>query len=295
MQWKRLIKALLFPYMAVLLLLLPLAVWSLAYGFLFLPETHPLRIGSYVLSFYTLTVWCLRVPGIIRCFKAFRQNNPYVRRWLEDVRLRMRVTLTANVVWNGTYALLQLGLGICHSSFWFYSLAIYYGCLAGMRFFLARYTALHTPGGQMRRELIHYRRCGWAFLVMNLALSGMMLYMIRENRIVKHNEITTIAMAAYTFTSLTMAIVNVIRYRRYNSPVFSASKAVSLAAGCVSLLTLEGTMLTTFHTGGITAEQQILFLGLTGGAVSAFIITMAVFMIVTAKKKLDCLEKEYGK
>ena len=119
----------------------------------------------------------------------------------------------------------------------------------------------------------------------------MMLYMIYENRAVRHNEITTIAMAAYTFTTLTLAIVNVIRYRKFNSPALSAAKAISLAAACVSMLTLENTMLTTFSGETTTPETIRLFLALSGGAVSIFIIAMAVCMIVQANRKLKSLEE----
>lgn len=295
MDWKRIGKALLFPHIAILILLLMLAVPLMLYGMLVLGNEHPLTIASYVLAFYTLSIWCIRMPKIIRYWKNFKTENKYARLWLGDVQLRMKVTLTGNVIWNGAYAALQLGLGIYHRSPWFYSLAGYYFCLALMRFFLAKHTVRHKPGEEMRRELAYYRICGWIFLVMNLALSGMMLYMIHENRMVRHHEITTITMAAYTFTSLTMAIINVVRYRRYNSPVFSASKAISLAAACVSMLTLESTMLVTFNNQEMTAQTRTLFLALSGGAVSLFIITMAIYMIVNATGKMNSLETNYGK
>lgn len=295
MDWKRIGKALLFPHIAILILLLMLAVPLMLYGMLVLGNEHPLTIASYVLAFYTLSIWCIRMPKIIRYWKNFKTENKYARLWLGDVQLRMKVTLTGNVIWNGAYAALQLGLGIYHRSPWFYSLAGYYFCLALMRFFLAKHTVRHKPGEEMRQELVYYRICGWIFLVMNLALSGMMLYMIHENRMVRHHEITTITMAAYTFTSLTMAIINVVRYRRYNSPVFSASKAISLAAACVSMLTLESTMLVTFNNQEMTAQTRTLFLALSGGAVSLFIITMAIYMIVNATGKMNSLETNYGK
>lgn len=294
MDWKKMGKTLLFPHIAVLILLLPVAIGVMLYGMMTLGDDHPLTIASYVLSAYTLTIWCVRMPAIIRYWKSFKQENRYAKRWLEDVRLRMKVTLTGNVLWNGAYAGLQLGLAIYHDSAWFYSLAAYYFLLALMRFFLMLHTIQHEPGEKMNQEIRHYRTCGWIFLAMNLALSGMMLLMIEENRLMRHHEITTIAMAAYTFTSLTMAIVNVVRYRRYQSPVFSASKAISLAAACVSMLTLENTMLTTFSSQEMTEQTQTLFLAISGGAVSAFIIAMALYMIVKANRKIQSLERQNG-
>jgi preprotein translocase subunit SecF len=104
--------------------------------------------------------------------------------------------------------------------------------------------------------------------------------------------ITAIAMAAYTFAALTTAIINVIKYRKYNSPVFSASKAISLAAALVSMLTLESTMLTTFGEGTMTVAAQKLMIGATGGVISVLIVATAIYMIVVGTKKLKELKSE---
>lgn len=287
MSWKKTAKALLFPPPAVLPLLLLPAAALLIYTMTTLEQTNPLRIGSYVLAFYTLTVWCLRAPAIFRFFRRLPRENRLLSVWVSDHRLRLNVTLTGNVLWNVAYAGLQLGLGIYHRSGWYCSLAAYYTCLAVMRLFLVGHTLRHAPGTQPRQELLRYRACGWIFLFMNLALSAMMLHMIRQNRVLRHSEITTIAMATYTFATLTMAIVNVIRYRKYHSPAMSAAKAISLAAACVSMLTLENTMLTTFSTGDLTPHARLLFLSLSGGGICAGIVVMAVYMIVSANRKIN--------
>lgn len=146
----------------------------------------------------------------------------------------------------------------------------------------------------MRDELIKYRACGWVFLVMNLALSLIVFFMVYWNRTFYHQEITTITMAAYTFVTLTTAIVNIIKYRKYNSPVFSASKAISLAAALVSMLTLESTMLTTF--GGDTTDMtRKMMLGISGGVISTFILSMALYMIVQSTIKQKILKAEENK
>ena len=114
--------------------------------------------------------------------------------------------------------------------------------------------------------------------------------MVYWNRTFRHHEITTIAMATYTFTSFALAIKNVIKYRKYNSPVFSASKAISLAAACVSMLTLESTMLTTFDDGTFDILGRQIMLGASGGVISVFIVVMAICMIVQGSKRLKLLK-----
>jgi len=290
MDWRKLGKAFLFPHIAIMMILIPIATVFLVYATVFFGTESVAAIVSYVLSAYTLTVWCFKIPYLIKFFKTFRDENKYARIWQDDTRLRVNVSLYGTLIYNTAYALLQLGMGFWHHSFWFCSLAGYYLCLAVMRFFLARYTVKHRPGEKMREELIRYRLCGWIFLVMNLALSLMVFFMVYWNRTFRHHEITTIALAVYTFTAFSVAVVNMVKYRKYNSPVYTASKAISLASACVSMLTLEATMLTTFGDGSLDVVARKIFLGSTGGAISVFVVVMAVYMIRQSNKKLKELK-----
>ena len=290
MNWKKLGEALLFPHLAIMVILIPIATVFLVYSMVFLGTESVVAIISYVLAAYTLTVWCFRIPYLIRFFKTFKDENKYAKIWRNDTRLRVNVSLYGTLIWNTAYAMLQLGMGFWHRTFWFCSLAGYYISLAVMRFFLVRHTSRHRPGEKMLEELRKYRACGIVFLVMNLALALMIFFMVYWNRTFHHHEITTIAMAAYTFTSLTLAIINTVKYRKYNSPVYSASKAISLASACVSMLTLESTMLTTFGEGTVDLAGRRLFLGLSGGAISVLIIAMAVYMIVQGTKKIKLIQ-----
>ena len=144
----------------------------------------------------------------------------------------------------------------------------------------------------MQTELIKYRACGWIFLLMNLALTLIVFFMLYWNRTFTHHMITAIAMAAYTFTALTVAIVNIVKYRKYNSPVFSATKAISFAAACVSMLTLTSTMLTTFKDETMDTFAQKSMLAAVGFSVSGVVVLMAIYMIMHSTKRLKEMKKE---
>ncbi len=295
MDWKKLGKALLFPHIAIRLILVPIATVLLVGSMVFVGTDSVIAYISYVLAAYTLTVWCMKIPNLIRFFKRFKEENRYAQKWLNDTRLRVNVSLYGSFAWNALYGVFQLWLGFYHHTFWFYSLGAYYICLGVMRFFLVRHTTRYAPGERVRTELVKYRTCGIVFLVMNLALALIIFFMVYWNRTFEHHMITAIAMAAYTFTSFTMAIVNVVKYKKYNSPVFSASKAISFAAACVSMLTLTSTMLTTFSDGTMDTFTQKLMLGGVGFAVSAVVVTMAIYMIEQSTKKLRLLKAEENK
>ena len=292
MDWKKIGKAILFPHIAIMIILIPMATVLLVGSMVFVGTESGIAYISYILAAYTLTVWCFKIPYLIKLFKAFKEENKYARRWQDDTRLRVNVSLYGSFAWNAMYGIFQLWLGFYHRTFWFCSLGAYYICLAGMRFFLVRHTRKYAPGENMKTELVKYRACGTVFLVMNLALALIVFFMVYWNRTFEHHMITAIAMAAYTFTAFTVAIVNVIRYRRYNSPVFSASKAISFAAACVSMLTLASTLLTTFDDGTMGQTEQKIMLGSIGGTVSIVVVAMAMYMIVIGTKKLKELKSE---
>jgi len=292
MNFKKLGKAILFPHIAIMLLLIPIATVLLVCSMVFIGTESPIAYVSYVLAAYTLTIWCFKLPRLIAYIKAFKNENKYARRWQDDARLRVNSSLYGSLAWNALYGLFQLWLGFFHHTFWFYSLGIYYICLGVMRFFLLLHTRKYAPGERMRSELVRYRACGWVFLLMNLALTLIVFFMIYWNRTFEHHMITAIAMAAYTFTSFTFAIISVVKYKKYNSPVFSAAKAISFAAACVSMLTLTSTLLTTFSDETMGVFEQKMMLGSVGGAVSVVVVAMAVRMIVKSTRKLKELESE---
>ncbi len=215
----------------------------------------------------------------------FKKINKHISRISSDVHLRSKISLYVCVIWNLSYSVFQLCLAIYHHTFWYYSLAAYYACLGAMRFYLLRYTRKNKPSEKQKEELLRYRNCGIVFLLMNLALVLIVFFMVYWNRTFKHHEITAIAMATYTFVTFTVAIVNIVKYRKYESPVLSASKAVSLAAASVSMLTLTTTMITAFGKNENPMFRRVMIASL-GGVISIFFITMAIYMTIKSSRAL---------
>lgn len=153
MDWKKIGKAILFPHIAIMMILFPIATVFLIYSLLFMESDSIIAIVSYVLALYTLLVWILKTPHLIKFCKNFKDKNKYARIWQDDDRLRVNISLYGTLIRNTAYAPLQHGMGFWHHTFWFYSIAV-------MRFFLARYTTKYKPSEKMREELIRYRLCG---------------------------------------------------------------------------------------------------------------------------------------
>lgn len=290
-NWKKIGLSLIYPHIAVIICLLPFSVAFLVLSLVHLGNTSAIAIISYLIAFYLLVVICFRIPRIIAFFKKLKRENRYLAKWFSDVQLRMNVSLYGSLIWNVVYALFQLILGILFGSFWYYSMSAYYIMLGVIRFFLLKHTRKYKPEEQRKTELKKFVASGYLLLAMNLALSIIVFFIVYWNKTFYHDMITTICMATYTFFTFIFAIVNLVRYRKYNSPVYSAAKTITLIAGAVSMLTLETTMLTTFATSE-SANLSPIMLSLTGVAVIGFAISVAIIMIVKGSKNLKKLKNK---
>ena len=285
MDWRKLGRCLLYPHLVVIICLLPIATACLIFALIFLNPESLVAILAYLLSFYVLLVICFRIPRIVKFFQNFKRDNKYLQKWFSDVHLRMNVSLYGSLIWNVIFAIFQLGLGFYYRSFWFCAMFAYYVLLGLMRFFLVKHTRVYQANEEMRMENKRYVLCGWLLLLMNLALAVVVTFLIIWEQGVKHHMITTIAMATFTFLTFTFAIVDLVRYRKYQSPIYSSAKIINLIAGCVSMLTLETAMLTTFGTTESPLFRQII-LAATGVAVIGLAIVMALIMIIKGSRQL---------
>lgn len=159
-----------------------------------------------------------------------------------------------------------------------------------MRASLLHYVRTHgSSEADEAAELRRYRLCGIILLFMNQALVGIVVLVVTQNSGFEYPGILIYAMAAYAFYAVTIAIINMIKFRKYGSPVMSAAKAINLTAALVSMLSLETAMIAQFGGNDTSMFRQIMT-ACTGGCVSFFVVVMAVFMIARSTKQLKCLK-----
>ena len=250
---------------------------------------------SYIGSAYALVITITGLTKIIRGIRHWIENHPVKRRiestslgehFMHDIAFRTKVLLCESLIINLIYILMKLITGI-YCSMWLVSLAVYYILLAVMRFLLLRPVNRNLVGTDLRLELRYYRLCGIMLLVMNQALAGIVIFMVHQNKSFDYPGVLIYAMAAYSFYAVITAIVNIVKYRRYGSPVMLAARSVNLVAAMVSILSLETAMLARF--GEDDERFRFVMTGATGGCVCTIVIGMAVFMIVKATRQLKSM------
>ncbi|MDE7297655.1 MAG: hypothetical protein K2N94_02355, partial [Lachnospiraceae bacterium] len=162
--------------------------------------------------------------------------------------------------------------------------------LLGVMRFLLLTSARKTHGrADPATDFRRYRGCGVLLAFMTLVLSGMILFIIRQNGGYDYPGILIYVMALYAFYAVITAAINIVKFRRHGSPILSAAKAVNLAVALVSMLALETAMLSQFGQESDQLFRRIMTAS-TGAVVCGFVFAMAIYMIVRATRQLRRLE-----
>lgn len=292
-KFQKILHRLLHPGAAVVIISVLAGAGLLIYSFVFAEEHSPVTYVSYAVSAYALLVVCVNLAPLLgKANRRVRQNR-YVHQYLEDASFQTKVSLYTLLVINLLYAGVNAFSGLYYRSPWFGSLAAYYILLSGMRFSLVRYARRHGFGENKAAQWKRYRLCGLLLTLTNIALAGVVILVIHQNRGFEYAGMLIYIMAAYTFTITVMAIVNLVRYRKYHSPVMSAARVVNLVTALVSMLSLETAMLTQFGSEDSPYFRQAMT-GATGGAVCVFVIGMGIYMMIHATRQLKQNNSETG-
>lgn len=292
-DWKKAGLKLLYPPIRLMLLLALLSTAALVAVFVKGWENHPVAYAAYVLSAYSLTVICLACikvfPGWYRRIKQKIYDNKYGNRYMTDAAFKTHISLYCSLAINLLYVALNIFSGILYRSAWFGILAGYYTILAVMRFLLLRFMNRNGIGNEQILEHRRSRLCSLILMTVNFVLSGAVLMMLYQNRGYEYHGILIYVMATYTFYVTVHSIVDIVKYRKYNSPVMSTAKVINLSAALVSMLALETAMLSQFGADQPPAFRRIM-IAATGAGVSIVVIALSVYRIVRANKEIKKLQ-----
>ena len=285
-KWKEILKKLLFLKTIWIFLLFNISFVLLLYAFIGKNCSPTVQYFSYTLSAYTLTVVCIRVPGIVKACSNYLHRNRYTNKYLTEKELQIRISLYSGLLINICFAVFKVIMGILYQSKWLFAMAGYNTILSIMRFILI-YRDLNerktTDDYEKRRLGLHsYRVCGWLMLLLNTAISTIVFFVVFDNQNISYPGFMIYAIAAYAFYYLIKSIVSMVKYYHRHNPVFSAVKRMELAKALVSIFTLQVAMITQFNTDN--SFNYRIMNGVTGGVVCVIITVMAILMLIGVRK-----------
>lgn len=283
-RWRTVLRRLLFPGGGWVCLLALLGGLSLYLTFCVFGEDSPFAYVSYIVSAYALAVL---VAAIVPLFPAARKlihRLPLAHRYMTDQYFKVRLGLALSFFINLCYGGFKLVYAVLYASFWDGALASYYILLCAVRLYLIRRVPAGVEGRDTAWELRYCRTTGVFLLVLDLALSVIATQIVRDGYGSDYPGMLIYVAAMYAFYSLTIAIVNTVKYRKFHSPVLSAAKAVSLTTALVSIFNLETAMIAQF--GADQAQFRLVMTACTAFAVCAMVLGAAILMVISSTQKL---------
>lgn len=266
-----------------ILVFLPFIVFTaLIYVFVSRKKSSASAYVTYVMSAYCLTILVIHVPKLFKRMKsAINQtisNTKFGEKYLNDLAFRGNISLYQGMLVNFFYVVFRIAVGILHSSVWFISMAIYYLILGVIRLFLVR----SYRNCDSVKEVQCYRLTAWFLFLLNIPMGAMIFLMVLKNNGYSYPGYVIYISAMYTFYTMIMSIINLVRFRRLGNPILSAAKALNFIAALMSVLGLQTAMIAQF-----SAEEDSfrrIMNACTGTGIWVTVIITAIYMLIHSRK-----------
>lgn len=276
-KFKEKILEILYPNILIYLLTFIIGFGSVICIFIFNMSTHFLAYIAYVLSAYALTITVARCIKLVKWINKKLHANKYTSTLIKDRNLRSKISLFSGTIFNFIYGVFKIVTSFIYDSIWFGAIGGYYLILCLMKYILARYIFLKNDESKSVKQ---YRNTGIFMFLLNSAMVVMIVLMIREGESPLYPGFIIYAQAFYTFYTLTIALINVIKYRKDHTPLIAAAKSINLVTAIMALFILQVAMINEF---GGSKEFEIIINTITGTLTSIITIGIAVFMIFNSK------------
>lgn len=262
-----------------------LLVWVFSMGL----EESVVAYIAYPLSAWALTIAVIRLIPVFRALPHRVKGSRHAARILGNDALRVNMSMYTGLGVSLFYAAFKLIAGWLYHSKWFAAVAVYYMVLALMRYLLMR--GVKGPGaGREDISWFIHRAAGLLMLILTAAIAGMAVQMVVDNQVHSYPGLIIYASAAYAFYSLTVALVNLIRFRREENPVASAARMTAFAGALMAIFALQTGLIDRFGEG--EDGLRLVMNSLTGGAVCLSVLSMGVMMVFRSQKEINRIRRE---
>ena len=180
-----------------------------------------------------------------------------------------------SLAFNTAYAFGNCIIGFYAHSWWFITVGAYYTVLTITRFSVLQ--VRRKASGNIDTELFARRITGILLVVLSFCIVGVNIMSAVKDRGIAFDVIVMITIATYTFTKITISIIGMVKAKRSASPVLKILRNISLADACVSIYTMQRSMLVTFP--GMEAAEILLLNIFTGTAVWIVVLLLGINLI----------------
>ena len=195
----------------------------------------------------------------------------------------------ASLFINLLYSIYNGIIGIASNSLWFLSLSVYYTVLSISRFLVLNITRKSRKNSSAENSA--KKLTGFMFILLSISLVGTTILTLSNDKETKYHEIVMISISVFTFTKVTLAIVNLVKAKKHDSSVIKALRSISFCDAFVSIFSMQRSMLVSFP--GLTDFEIKIFNILTGSAVCLLIFILGIGLI--SERKFNMSESKFVK
>lgn len=194
-----------------------------------------------------------------------------------------------SLAFNIIYALVNCIIGFLNASWRFITVGAYYTVLTVARYYVLQIRRKSTSEPDVGISV--RRNTGILLIVLSFCITGVNTMSAVTDRSFALHEILMITVAAYAFTKITIAIIGMVRSKRFASPVLKTLRNIALADACVSIYTMQRAMLVSFP--GMESETILILNIFTGTAVWAVVLLLGINLI--GGKRIDMAKSKIAK
>ena len=230
---------------------------------------------------YTIVIFAPRMKHrMVKTLKKYKFTNDL----LSEYGYRTMIFSIISFILNVGYVAVIGTFGIMSHSVWYISISIYYLTLIFMKgnIYLSR-KRYNTDLKKARA----YRFCGIMFILLTLALSGIIVLIYTSNMYFEYAGLLIFVFATFTFYKLTFSIINIFKARKHDNLYIQSIRNVNFASSLVSIIVLQVAMFQAFAPEFNKSVAN----GLTGGGVSLVILALGIYMICKANKEIKELKE----
>ena len=178
------------------------------------------------------------------------------------------------LITNIAFSLYYLILGLISHSWWLLTLGVYNFLLSVVRFVVLMIKS---------SERFIMKFTGWMLMFLTIPLVGTVILSVVRDRGQEFHMIVMIAIAAYTFTRITLATINLVKSRRLNSGIVKSLRNIAFSDALVSIFALQRSMLVSFE--GMTESEIIIMNATLGSAVCVVVFMLGLHLVLQNAKR----------
>ena len=235
-------------------------------------------ISALELTYFVYTFIKFCIPFFKKATINILKSQKLTNKMLEDDEYKLLVYSTIGFLINLIYVSFHLIIGILEKSIWYITISAYYTVLVITKLSVINNFKKHST--DLQKALKTYQNTGIMLNLLTLALSGIIVLIIKQNRSFIYAGLSIFAVAAYTFYKIISAIIQTIKVRNNSNLNIKSIRNINLVSAFYSILVLQVAMFQAFGNG----NNYNIANALTGGIVSIIIFIISCTMLVKSYK-----------